>query len=73
LPQAADYGGEYEMDLPRRDWSKIAEGLGGNGYVARDEDEIRTALQRALASGKPSILHVPVRSELSPYMKAISK
>jgi acetolactate synthase-1/2/3 large subunit len=73
LPQAADYGGEYEMNLPRRDWIKVAEGLGGKGYFASSKDEIAGALREALKSGEPAILHIPVRSVLSPYMKAISK
>lgn len=73
LPQAADYGGEYEMNLPQRDWTKVAEGLGGNGYLARSKDEIAVALQAALDSAKPAILHIPIRSVLSPYMKAFSK
>jgi acetolactate synthase-1/2/3 large subunit len=73
LPQRLDYGGEYAMDLPKRDWAGVARGLGGDGYLARTADEIATALKAALSSDRPSILHVPVRSVLSPYMKAISK
>lgn len=73
LPQSADYGGEYEMDLPRRDWTKVAEGLGGKGYFADSKDEIASALHAALKSRKPAVVHIPVLSVLSPYMKAISK
>jgi acetolactate synthase-1/2/3 large subunit len=73
LPQRQSYGGEFEMDLPRRDWAKVAEGLGGFGAAARTPEEIEKAIKAALASGKPSIVQIPVASVLSPYMAYISK
>jgi acetolactate synthase-1/2/3 large subunit len=73
LPQQMSYGGEFEMDLPRRDWVKVAEGLGGFGALARTPDEIRDAMTRAMRSGKPAIVQVPVQSVISPYMQFISK
>lgn len=72
LPQEQSFGETYEMNLPRRDWAKVAEGLGGRGYFARDEEAIRKALGDAIASGKPAIIQVPVRSVISPYMAYIS-
>ncbi|MFC5384778.1 thiamine pyrophosphate-binding protein [Aquamicrobium segne] len=72
LPQERSFGETYEMNLPRRDWTKVAEGLGGRGYFARDAKEIETALSDAIASGKPAIIQVPVRSVISPYMEYIS-
>jgi thiamine pyrophosphate-dependent acetolactate synthase large subunit-like protein len=45
------------------DWvrfDKIAEGFGANGeYISREQD-IAPAIERALASGKPSVIHVPI-------------
>lgn len=73
LPQKMAYGGEFEMDLPERDWAKVAEGLGGFGAYARTADEIGQAMRAALASGKPAIVQIPVRSVLSPYMAHISQ
>jgi acetolactate synthase I/II/III large subunit len=73
LPQKAAYGAEFEMDLPRRDWARVAEGLGGFGAHARTADEIAAAMRAALASGKPAIVQIPVRSALSPYMAHISR
>lgn len=73
LPQKMAYGGEFEMDLPARDWVKVAEGLGGFGAFARTPDEIAKAMRAALASGKPAIVQIPVRSVLSPYMAHISQ
>lgn len=72
LPQAQQYNETYAMDLPRRDWTKVAEGLGGNGYLARTPDEIAAAVKSAIAAGKPAIIQVPVRSVISPYMQFIS-
>jgi acetolactate synthase-1/2/3 large subunit len=72
LPQMMAYGGEYEMDLPARDWPKVAEGLGGVGAFARTPDEIAKAMRAALAADKPAIVQIPVRSALSPYMAHIS-
>jgi acetolactate synthase-1/2/3 large subunit len=73
LPQRLSYAGEFYMDLPRRDWAKVAEGLGGFGTAARTSEEIEKAIKAALASGKPSIVQIPVASVLSPYMAYISK
>jgi acetolactate synthase-1/2/3 large subunit len=72
MPQRMAYGGEFEMDLPARDWVKVAEGLGGFGVQARTVAEIANAIRNALASGKPAIVQIPVRSVLSPYMAHIS-
>lgn len=72
LPQEASYGARYEMALPRRDWAKVAEGLGGKGFVCKSREEIGKAVEDALASGKPAIIQVSVRSVISPYMEYIS-
>jgi acetolactate synthase I/II/III large subunit len=73
LPQRRSYGGEYEMHLPRRDWAKVAEGLGCFGRKAENAGEIRQAVRDALTSGRPALVQVPVASVLSPYMSYISK
>jgi acetolactate synthase-1/2/3 large subunit len=72
LPQQARFGATYEMDLPRRDWAKVAEALGCKGYVCREVDQIQAAVKDALASGKPALVQVTVRSVISPYMDYIS-
>ncbi|MEW9805039.1 thiamine pyrophosphate-binding protein [Mesorhizobium marinum] len=72
LPQQMSFGETYEMGLPRRDWGKVAEGLGGRGYFARDAQALEEAVDDAIASGKPAIIQVPVRSVISPYMTYIS-
>lgn len=73
LPQRMAYGAEFEMDLPRSDWAKVAEGLGGFGIRADSISAIQAAVRAALQSGRPSLIQVPVRSVISPYMAYISK
>ena len=73
LPQERSYGGEFEMDLPKRDWGKVAEGLGGIGLVAGTAAELGEAVRRALSENKPALIQFDVRSVLSPYMAYISK
>lgn len=72
LPQQMAFGETYETGLPRRDWSKVAEGLGGKGCLAGDVEAIKRAVADAVTGGKPAIIQVPVRSVISPYMKYIS-
>jgi acetolactate synthase-1/2/3 large subunit len=72
LPQQASFGETYEMALPRRDWAKVAQGLGCNGYICREVEAITAAVTEAIASKKPALIQIPVRSVISPYMKYIS-
>jgi acetolactate synthase-1/2/3 large subunit len=60
------------MKLPRRDWVRVAEGLGGGGALALSARDVTAAVTRALAATKPQIIQVPVASVLSPYMDYIS-
>jgi acetolactate synthase-1/2/3 large subunit len=72
LPQEKTYHESYEMKLPRRDWVRVAEGLGGGGALALSARDVTAAVTRALAATKPQIIQVPVASVLSPYMDYIS-
>jgi acetolactate synthase-1/2/3 large subunit len=73
LPQRNSYGGEYEMDLPRRDWAKVAEGLGARGVRADSITAISSAVESLLETGRPGLIQTAVQSVLSPYMAYISK
>lgn len=72
LPQEKKYGTTYEMGLPRRDWAKVAEGLGCLGFACRSQQEIEVAVRTALESRKPALIQIAVRSVISPYMEYIS-
>lgn len=45
-------------DLPFRRYEKIVEALGGHGEFVEEPSQIRPALERALASGKPACVNV---------------
>jgi len=72
LPQEQSFGETYAMDLPRRDWVKVAEGLGARGVLCADPASLRSAIAEAAERGGPTLVHVPVRSVISPYMAYIS-
>ena len=72
VPQARAYGGEIEMDLDERDWSGVAEALGGVGRRVDQAVDIADAVAELIRLGRPAILHVPVRTVESPYMRYVS-
>ncbi|HZB44488.1 MAG TPA: thiamine pyrophosphate-dependent enzyme, partial [Pyrinomonadaceae bacterium] len=51
---------EYGCELHNPDFAKYAEACGGLGITVERPEEIRPALERALASGRPSIVEVVV-------------
>ena len=62
------------MDLPARDWPGLAAALGrGVGARAETVAEIGETVGAALASNKPAIVPIPVRSVLSPYMDSVTR
>lgn len=73
LPQKRVYHQTYEMDLPRRDWVQVAQGLGAGGSFARTSAELKVSIGEALLERRPNVIQVPVASVISPYMDYISK
>lgn len=51
--------------LPTR-YDEVVKALGGHGEYVQRPDEIRPAIERALASGKPACINVMIRSVPSP-------
>lgn len=49
--------------LNRTRYDKVVEALGGYGELVESPDEIRPALERAAASGKPSLINVMIRQD----------
>ncbi len=65
-PQATVYGKDRLaaatlLDYTRYD--KVVEALGGHGEFCEPPDEIRPALERAAASGKPALVNVIIRQD----------
>ncbi|MFV0260389.1 MAG: thiamine pyrophosphate-binding protein [Acidimicrobiales bacterium] len=65
-PQAMIYGTDRvvatELNYTRYD--QVVEALGGHGEHVTEPDQIRPALQRALASGKPALVNVEMRRDV---------
>ncbi|MFP8873832.1 MAG: thiamine pyrophosphate-dependent enzyme, partial [Myxococcota bacterium] len=64
-PQGALYGWDRLtatlLDFTRYD--KVVEALGGHGELVEHPEEIRPALERAAASGKPALVNVIIRQD----------
>jgi acetolactate synthase-1/2/3 large subunit len=70
-PQVAVYGEERivatRLNFSRYD--KVVEALGGHGEFVERPEQIRPALERAFASGKPALVNVIIRRDVSTGMK----
>jgi len=44
-------------------YDKVVEALGGHGELVESPDQIRPALERAAASGKPALVNVMIRQD----------
>ncbi|MHA1328404.1 MAG: thiamine pyrophosphate-dependent enzyme [Promethearchaeota archaeon] len=70
--QKNNLGKRYcDVDFPPINYAKIAEGFGCYGEKIKDPEEIKPALQRAINSGKPSVIDVDIAFETPPAMKVI--
>ncbi len=70
--QKNNLGKRYcDVDFPPINYAKIAEGFGCYGEKIKDPEEIKPALQRAIDSGKPSVIDVDIAFETPPAMKVI--
>ncbi len=64
------YGRSVATDLLQTRYDQIVEGLGGYGEFVERPEDLRAALERALASGKPALLNVAVERAISPRAEA---
>ncbi len=64
-PQGGIYGWERlaATELAYTRYDKVVEALGGHGEFVERPEEIRPALERAAASGKPSLVNVIIRQD----------
>jgi acetolactate synthase-1/2/3 large subunit len=64
-PQGAIYGWDRleGVLLNHTRYDKVVEALGGHGEFCESPDEIRPALERAAASGKPALVNVIIRQD----------
>ena len=62
-PQGAIYGSVEHTTLNYTRYDKVVEALGGHGEHVERPEEIRPALERAAASGKPACVNVVIRQD----------
>lgn len=64
-PQGGIYGQERMIatELAFTRYDKVVEAMGGHGEYVTKADEIASALERALASGKPALVNVEMRQD----------
>lgn len=70
-PQVALFGEERQVAtlLNYTRYDKIVEAMGGHGEYVEEPDQIRPALERAFASGKPALVNVKIRRDIDTGMK----
>ena len=64
-PQVGIYGADRKVavDLAPTRYDLVVEALGGHGEYCERPDEVRPALERAFASGKPALVNVMIRKD----------
>ncbi|MCH9051101.1 MAG: hypothetical protein IIA72_08455 [Proteobacteria bacterium] len=62
-PQLALYKLNVAVELSHTRYDKVVEGLGGHGEFVEKPNEIRPALDRAFASGKPALVNVILKTD----------
>jgi acetolactate synthase-1/2/3 large subunit len=62
-PQGAIYGSVDGTLLNYTRYDKVVEALGGHGELVERPEELRPALDRAAASGKPALVNVIIRQD----------
>ena len=64
-PQGAVYGWDRLQGtiLNFTRYDKVVEALGGHGEFCERPEQIRPALERAAASGKPALVNVVIRQD----------
>jgi acetolactate synthase-1/2/3 large subunit len=64
---------EFGVDLSGTDYAAIARGFGCHGERVTEPEQVKPALERALASGLPAVLDCRVVFEPHPCMPAFGK
>ncbi|MDA1118045.1 MAG: thiamine pyrophosphate-binding protein [Proteobacteria bacterium] len=59
------YGKAVVTDLAPTRYDLVAQGLGAHGELVERPEQLASALERALAAGKPALLNIAVQSQIS--------
>ena len=69
--QVAYYNRAVATDLRTIRYDQVVEAIGAYGQYVEDPKDVGPAVERALASGRPSLVNVSVRSGASPLADAM--
>ena len=64
------YGRPTATKLLKTRYDKVVEGLGGYGEHVQRPEELAPSLERAFASGRPSLVNVEIQNAISPRAEA---
>ena len=64
------YGRPVATDLLPTRYDQVVQGLGGYGELVEDPNDLKPALERAIASRRPALLNVSVQRGISPRAEA---
>ena len=64
------YGRPVATDLLPTRYDQVVQGLGGHGELVERPEDLRPALERAFAAGKPALVNVTVQRAISPRAEA---
>ena len=64
------YGRPVATDLLQTRYDLVVQGLGGHGEFVEQPEDLKPALERAFASGKPALVNVAVQRAISPRAEA---
>jgi len=64
------YGRPVATDLRQSRYDQLVQGLGGHGEFVERPEDLKPALERALASDQPALLNVAVERAISPRAEA---
>jgi acetolactate synthase-1/2/3 large subunit len=64
------YGRTVGTDLLPTRYDLVAQGLGGYGELVEQPEDLKPAIERAFASGKPALINVTVQRAISPRAEA---
>ena len=76
IKKSLDPGETINADLEEIAFDKLAQSMGAHGERVSKPDQLRPALERCVASGKPAVIHVdvdPVKHMWAPHLMTFKK
>ncbi len=64
------YGKTVGTDLLQTRYDQVVQGLGGHGEFVEKPEDLKPAIERAFASGKPALVNVAIQGAISPRAEA---